>query len=748
MSSRHRRELTSTQGQVWYCSHSCFGVNARERRVQLLPHHIVLRHVRSGRLSKDLPTHGQPIKVLLGNEIPSDIYYKPTQLPEQRFVVRVGHDRHYQFLATEGESATAWRDRLLKYYQQCQDGSCPEPEPAPQTVELSEQRQSRRELQGQTEHNEELLKTAVRQELRLVDANALPVAPSEDAAAAGAASVLQADEAQFQSMLERGVKEVKELESTFNVLGYRLNTWGYLGVTYGTSLGLSITLKPQPRKERPAPQEVIDEQKHSLFQRALLACLDRGNDMLEQIEDESMELVLVNISATGFGLDIPAITVGLTLADGRHAGKWGATNPERLQQEEHEGRTLWERIVDGTKDILHALCHPFSSLARPVLRTLVHELHEFRDYLDGTGLRVGTIAGHGGWLGITIGTYIGVSMTVVLLDELDDKEFDASKLSTFQRSLLGMMARAHRLATNATGDTAHPVMLRLAISGIGLAVPSMTVTAYLQKIDPEKPMDGHERLLSLPQSQPEATKSEEAAPSSELTTRYDDFVLEPSSSLLRSTTNAVKSVGEATRRAVLATGKAAAKVVGAIVSGVDAVAQEALDVAVSPITLVLGDIEKVEGSIIDLPLEFCKEFATITYGTQFGASLRLQEKPHTKLIEHLEKKLEAAKRTEAQAPKDETRASVNLIARNVRGVLRGIARVPVAAASLRERRAHVDMVSLNADGLGVGIPSFTTSVYFGYTASKQSGGGRKDALVAPFKTIKAGKDAREDPLDD
>ena len=57
--------------------------------------------------------------------------------------------------------------------------------------------------------------------------------------------------------------------------------------------------------------------------------------------------------------------------------------------------------------------------------------------------------------------------------------FETEGLSFMQRVLLTIISRAHRFAVAATGDTIEPQLIFLSISGLGLAIPSVSATVHL-----------------------------------------------------------------------------------------------------------------------------------------------------------------------------------------------------------------------------------------------------------------------------
>ena len=121
---------------------------------------------------------------------------------------------------------------------------------------------------------------------------------------------------------------------------------------------------------------------------------------------------------------------------------------------------------------------PFTATTAPLVRTLLEEITDMRKYFAGMGLEVGKLDGSG-WLNATIGTYFGVGFAVNFLSTFDADAELPEGLSTLQRMVLTAIINSYIMSVKATGGTLAPVATYLSLSGIGLAIPSVTTTVQL-----------------------------------------------------------------------------------------------------------------------------------------------------------------------------------------------------------------------------------------------------------------------------
>jgi hypothetical protein len=154
-----------------------------------------------------------------------------------------------------------------------------------------------------------------------------------------------------------------------------------------------------------------------------------------------------------------------------------------------------------------------------------------------------------------------------VLDDVDKQAFHPESLSTFQRLLLGMVARSHRLAVKATADSLEPVMYTVSLSGLGLAIPSATVTVLMQTVtEPGKAVARTTKVLQRLETQVVATDVQLAEATCTPVTSPEGksnetwFVAEVWGQLKDKTSNGAERIAQATRAAVFATGQAAVTV--------------------------------------------------------------------------------------------------------------------------------------------------------------------------------------------
>ena len=138
-------------------------------------------------------------------------------------------------------------------------------------------------------------------------------------------------------------------------------------------------------------------------------------------------------------------------------------------------------------------------------------------------------------------------------------------------------------------------------------------------------------------------------------------------------------------------------------------ADKALDVGLYPVTALLEKAKVAEGDITELPVTLAKPaWLAITLGTVFGAAVRFQEKPESTLLD-----VEPEKVTKAIiAP--ESGGESGIFKRLLQRGIAAVVATPLAAERLRREKAHVDLISVSVSGLGLGIPTATTSIFFGY----------------------------------
>eukprot|EP00045_Choanoeca_perplexa_P013849 m.158895 g.158895 ORF g.158895 m.158895 type:complete len:736 (+) comp16477_c1_seq1:1524-3731(+) len=517
----------------------------------------------------------------------------------------------------------------------------------------------------------------------------------------------QPEEDDDGTMLADVLSQLEDIKPELDKLGYQLAKWGYLGLWIGTSNSFSIAFEPIPKQ----PQTDLNPDKlpasaSTGFQRALYAGLVRAQDFVSTLQAETMKPVRVTASIAGLGLNIPSVTVAVTLADGVDAGKVVQKDHEQASAEEARSKGLWGKISDTAGSIVQVLRHPFTSLGQPVLRTIVREIQDLRDALAGTGLKLGTISGHGGWLSLKVGTFMGLSFSLVVLDDVDKQEFHPENLSTFQRLLLGMVARSHRLAVKATAESLEPVMYTVSLSGLGLAIPSATVTVLMQTVtEPGKAIARTTQVLkNLEASVDDDIKQAAEAAVESPEQGETSFVEDVWGQLKDKTTNGAERIAQATRAAVLATGQAAATVIGAVTGALGQALGAATTLAVSPITSFMLDHEAVKRRIKDLPIELYPQPLSLTYGTQFGVSLAFMESPGASITE-----LPAAV---ASSSKDDD-ADDDGFAERLATATNAVIHASAAASALRKQTAQVNQVVFSVSGLGLGVPVVAGGIYLG-----------------------------------
>lgn len=266
---------------------------------------------------------------------------------------------------------------------------------------------------------------------------------------------------------------------------------------------------------------------------------------------------------------------------------------------------------------------PFTALGRPAIRSILAEIRELRKVFAAAGISVDA---ESGWLCVTVGTYVGMlkgkenrlstglsdhsfharlyplhisspvnhltprtglTLKIGILEEARSQllEFETTGLSLMQRVLLTILSRAHRYAVAASGDTLEPHVIFLSISGLGLAVPSVSATVQLgpvtQKPAPPEVVSkaladmATEKAAAEEKAKAAATETAAADPTLDVSaekakkaaeekpaggSRIRNFVLEAVDDVAEEATFALSATSAATLRAVYATGSAAAQV--------------------------------------------------------------------------------------------------------------------------------------------------------------------------------------------
>jgi hypothetical protein len=164
-------------------------------------------------------------------------------------------------------------------------------------------------------------------------------------------------------------------------------------------------------------------------------------------------------------------------------------------------------------------------------------------------------------------------------------EFETTGLSLMQRVLLTILSRAHRYAVAASGDTLEPHAIFLSISGLGLAVPSVSATVQLGPVThkPAPPEVVSKALADMAAEKMAAEEKAKAAATPTAATdptldvsaekakeaaekepaggsRIRNFVLEAMDDVAEETKFVLSATSAATLRAVYATGSAASQV--------------------------------------------------------------------------------------------------------------------------------------------------------------------------------------------
>lgn len=92
---------------------------------------------------------------------------------------------------------------------------------------------------------------------------------------------------------------------------------GYLGLWMGTSNSFSLSFEPIPAQEQTdLDPDSLPATASTGFQQALYAGLVRAQGFVSTLQSETMRPVRVTAAVAGLGLNIPSVTVSVTLADG------------------------------------------------------------------------------------------------------------------------------------------------------------------------------------------------------------------------------------------------------------------------------------------------------------------------------------------------------------------------------------------------------------------------------------------------
>ena len=101
-----------------------------------------------------------------------------------------------------------------------------------------------------------------------------------------------------------------------------------------------------------------------------------------------------------------------------------------------------------------------------------------------------------------------------------------------------------------------------------------------------------------------------------------------------------------------------------------------------------------------LPLKLASPCLTITFGTQLGTSLRFAERAGMNVLR--------------DKPSTVVTSETPVAVSSLVSALKLLQEAPGALHVLRQDHAHADLVAVSFSGIGIGIPSVTTSVYLGY----------------------------------
>ncbi|EGD77915.1 hypothetical protein PTSG_09550 [Salpingoeca rosetta] len=502
-----------------------------------------------------------------------------------------------------------------------------------------------------------------------------------------------------RGIFERAVKKVLDLREVYEALGYRLSSWGYLGVSVGTSVGISIGLEPIPDAK---PKENVQKEDASMLQSVVIGLIKRVNSVLDDLQQSSMRLSRLTISLAGIGLAIPSATASLTFADIPEDEKKKEDKDQHEKEKETRQKAGGSLLSKYAQQLSEFVQRPFTATTAPLVRTLLDEVLDLRRFFSQMGLTVGNLDGTSGWLTARIGTYFGLGFSVQFLDAFSADQELPEGLTLLQRAVLSAMLTSHSLAVKSTAGILTPQKMYVSLSGIGLAIPSVTTTVYMAKADAAQ----EEALQSLA-----ATLAEEAKPAPEEQQQQQAqgtpeqqgsghaFVLD-SDDAEDSSGSAVARLTRATIRTIYASGEAAGKVLQATTDAIKSSAQRISRVATAPVSEALRNLLTVQDVSDAMPLQLGKPCLSLTFGTQVGAGLRFVERPGMNVL------------------RDKPTITVNssshvAVQQLVRG-LNFLQSVPGVLAVLRKDHAHADLVTLSFSGLGLGIPAISTGIYLGY----------------------------------
>eukprot|EP00051_Salpingoeca_urceolata_P027344 m.481088 g.481088 ORF g.481088 m.481088 type:complete len:716 (-) comp22040_c0_seq1:48-2195(-) len=527
-------------------------------------------------------------------------------------------------------------------------------------------------------------------------------------------------------LLEKTLAEVEELKEVFEATGFELANWGYLCASFGTVFGVSIRL--QRNLSKPLDIDDITKKGSTVLQKSVLAMLHRSQNLVQEVESYTKMVSCISISVGGLGLGIPSVTASLSFTDpvprdeaagddpGAERDGGDADAPEsKPGVVSRAGASLLSAIGRAAGAITTLVTKPFEMASQSLLQKLVQEIQGLRQGLAAAGLTL-----KGDWLSVTIGTFVGVSITVTPLEQEVTTKSQVAGLSVFQRMLLSVLVESFEVANKATGLQVK--LLSLSLSGIGLAVPFLSATAYLGKPGDKKACTIKEvGELLREQAESEEAKAEEAIAMESDSQRADDardaeeardrktnFILEPVASARKATGRAATFVSAATLHAIYATGDAAEEVLSAVHNVLAAPSHLAGRVFPKVCKDVREELESAESLMEKLPIKVGNPSMTLSFGTVFGASLRFQERER------------GAVRNAAPADLESVDTEgAGTMGKAVHGLLCNVTKSAALLRELRKEKAHIDLISVALSGIGLGIPAITSSVYIGRDEKKK-----------------------------
>jgi hypothetical protein len=433
--------------------------------------------------------------------------------------------------------------------------------------------------------------------------------------------------------------------------------------------------------------------------------LKRSQQFVRDLEDVSFFVRRIDVGVSGLGLAIPAVTVRLFIGDGlkRCASSTVARiedeHPDKMQSEEAPPKTdaacssepqsagILAKARDAIYSGLGAVGSGIGSVGAAVkglvtspksktsLQRLCESLQDLEEDLSRAGLLCGRAPGDA-WIIVTIGTFVGLTVAVTprtALSAKDQKSLEDrlaklckrqadDTLSVLQRMISGTIKGAASLGEAIAGKSLVVHTVSLSISGLGLAIPSISTSISLGR-HPDFPSGTSSQDSDTPANKTSSAQADVPNPSAQenmdepvepladmefeilecdkenpspvslssstsvsLSSSSPNFVLGAFQSLISSASHSIQAISVATLQACSATGQAATRVLEAASDALSEAGRLFGDAALAPARSLVRLGQRSGHRLSDrLPLHLSEPgWLDVTFGTVFGLGLSFE----------------------------------------------------------------------------------------------------------------------------